>query len=217
MACENINYNDVVEEVENVVLEEVEVENVVREEEDENVALEEDGTLLKVDDELIDKFQTLMKKNMTKKTFDLRKQAERLERQASIVSQKDDIFEFFKKKTQTILSSYFSNPEDTSIKVSPWRIFNQNTGYKEEYGNRFEVFTWTNSLRKTKKIPYDIAAFFKIKTLREQLLERLSEEFRKLLGNEEVEFRIYFPFSKSKKTDFSKVRFTLNIYIPYTE
>ena len=202
--------------VENMEEDEIVVDETVVDETMEPIATKES-----VDDELINKFQRLMKSKMTKKTFDLRKHAERLSREDDILKQRDGIFTFFKTRAEKIISAYFENPEDSKIIVSPWRIFNRETGDKEEIGNRFEIFRWTLKFRRSKSVPFNISSYFRNKDRREQMVAGLTQEFQKLLGNEDVHFRIFYASKQRKSRDthinVKNCRFHLNLHVPYTE
>jgi hypothetical protein len=172
-----------------------------------------------VDDELINKFQRLMKNRMTKKTFDLRKHAERLSREDDILKQRDGIFTFFKIRTEKIISTYFENPGDSKIIVSPWRIFNRETGDREEIGNRFEIFKWTLKFRRSKSVPFNISSYFRDKDRREQMVAGLSQEFQRLLGDDDVHFRVFYASKQNKSRDtrinVKECTFHLNLHVPY--
>ena len=172
-------------------------------------------------DELISKFQHLMKSKMNKKTFDLRKHAERLSREDNILKQRDGIFTFLTNRSKSILASYWENPKNPSIIVSPWKIFNRETGDREEIGNRFEIFKWTLKFRSSKAVPFNISSYFRDKDRREQMIAGLTQEFQKLLGNNDVHFRIFYA-SKQRKSrdshiDIKNCTFHLNLHIPYSE
>ena len=171
-------------------------------------------------DELITKFQSLMKSKMKKKTFDLRKHAERISREDNLLKQRNGIFSFFKNRSISILTTYLDNPEDESIIVRPWKLFNKETYTRREIGNCFEIFKWTLNFKRTKEVPFDIANYFRNRERREQMLAGLTQTLREESGYD-VEFRIFCNTkkgrSKDEKINYKKCTFHLNLHVPYDE